>query len=119
MTAGGAVWGDVVQQVLDAWTVEGRAPDYHRGMQSRLHREWPVLAIALDRLAAAYITPEIREFPDGGPIPAELRDFPWAVENRVVREPIYALFREREDADEMVEDSLDLRVIPNPRMNRG
>jgi len=39
-------------------------------------------------------------------------EFPWAVENRVVKGPILALFRDREDADDYVKEFLDLRVRP-------
>ena len=42
---------DPVQAVIDAWTVEGPVPEYHRAAQDRLRRDWPVLADALDALA--------------------------------------------------------------------
>lgn len=37
--------------ILNAWTVPGPQPEYHRAMQERLRREWPVLANALDHAA--------------------------------------------------------------------
>ena len=49
-----------------------------------------------------------------GPIPCSLSEFPWAVENRVVRGPILAVFRDEEDAVAFVEEYIDLRVIPTP-----
>lgn len=39
--------------VLAAWTDAGRVPEYHYAMQGELRRRWPVLAGALDSLAAA------------------------------------------------------------------
>lgn len=36
--------------VFNAWNYPGRAPGYHRKMQNKLRKEWPVLAAALDRL---------------------------------------------------------------------
>ena len=36
--------------VVAAWSNPGRVPIYHAYMQSRLEREWPLLARALDRL---------------------------------------------------------------------
>jgi len=37
-------------KIFKAWTDPGRVPDYHRGMQRKLRKEWPVLAQALDNL---------------------------------------------------------------------
>lgn len=39
-----------MQNVVYAWTNEGKHPDYHRMAQRRLRLEWPVLAGALDAL---------------------------------------------------------------------
>lgn len=36
----------------------------------------------------------------------------WAVENRVVRGPVVALFDDEDDAKDFVEGYLDLRVFP-------
>lgn len=41
-----------VLAVLDAWTDPGPMPRYHREMQAKLRREWPVLARALDAATA-------------------------------------------------------------------
>lgn len=41
---------DIPDTVLKAWTDPGSHPDYHRGMQRKLRKEWPVLAQALDQL---------------------------------------------------------------------
>ena len=38
--------------------------------------------------------------------------FRWAVENRVVRGPVIALFRDKEAAEEYVDGFIDLRVRP-------
>lgn len=38
--------------------------------------------------------------------------FPWAVENRVVKGPVIALFRTKEEAEDYVSEFLDLRVRP-------
>lgn len=38
--------------------------------------------------------------------------FPWAVENRVVKGPVVALFRDREEAEEYADGFIDLRVRP-------
>lgn len=37
-----------LEQILDAWTVEGPVPGYHRDQQAALRRHWPNLAQALD-----------------------------------------------------------------------
>lgn len=37
-------------KVRSAWNDPGRAPGYHRKMQNKLRKEWPVLAAALDKL---------------------------------------------------------------------
>jgi hypothetical protein len=44
---------DLVQAVVDAWTVEGPEPLYHQTMQVWLNDKWPVLAAALDALAGS------------------------------------------------------------------
>lgn len=41
-----------VNQVVSAWLVPGRHPDYHARMKRKLRTEWPALAAALDQLAA-------------------------------------------------------------------
>lgn len=41
-----------VEAVLKAWTNPGPVPEYHRDMQRELTLKWPVLARALDELAA-------------------------------------------------------------------
>ena len=38
--------------------------------------------------------------------------FPWAVENRVVKGPVIALFRTKEEAEEYADGFIDLRVRP-------
>lgn len=46
-------------RIVDAWTVEGPVPGYHRAMVGQVRRRWPVLAQALDdaaRLRRATIT---------------------------------------------------------------
>jgi hypothetical protein len=43
---------DAVAAVVAAWLDPGVQPGYHRFMQDRLHTEWPVLAKALEALAA-------------------------------------------------------------------
>ena len=42
-----------MSDVVKAWTDPGPMPGYHRYMQAKLRKEWPVLAEALDVLAAA------------------------------------------------------------------
>lgn len=42
-----------VQAVLEAWIDSGINPAYHRAMQMKLRKEWPVLAQALDHLIPA------------------------------------------------------------------
>lgn len=42
-----------VEAVVKAWTDPGPVPEYHRKAQWDLWSEWPVLAKALDELAAA------------------------------------------------------------------
>lgn len=42
--------GMELEKVKDAWNNPGRVPGYHRKMQNKLRKEWPVLAAALDRL---------------------------------------------------------------------
>ena len=39
-----------VNDVIMAWSVEGKCPAYHRKMKDYLHRQWPLLAQALDSL---------------------------------------------------------------------
>lgn len=39
-----------LEEVSSAWNDPGPAPGYHRKMQAKLRKEWPVLAAALDRL---------------------------------------------------------------------
>ncbi len=41
-----------VRRVVEAVTVEGPSPRYHRAQLDRLRREWPTLATALDDLIA-------------------------------------------------------------------
>lgn len=41
-----------VEAVLKAWTNPGPVQEYHRDMQRDLTFKWPVLARALDELAA-------------------------------------------------------------------
>lgn len=41
----------LIDDVRDAWVVQGIAPGYHERMKTRLRQEWPVLADALDALA--------------------------------------------------------------------
>ena len=50
---------EAARAVKDAWTVPGRSPGVHRAWQERLRREWPVLARALDRLAAEQAAGEV------------------------------------------------------------
>lgn len=40
-----------LEAVTEAWNNPGRKPEYHRMMQRRLLKEWPVLFYALNRLA--------------------------------------------------------------------
>jgi hypothetical protein len=40
----------MVEAVCDAWTVPGPHVVYHREMQEKLEREWPVLANAIKNL---------------------------------------------------------------------
>ena len=44
---------NAVDRVIHAWTDPGERPIYHRAWQSRLRRDWPVLARALDGLVKA------------------------------------------------------------------
>lgn len=47
------------------------------------------------------------------PVQGEPTDaFPWAVENRVVKGPVVALFRTEEEAEDYADGFLDLRVRP-------
>lgn len=46
-----------MSRIWDAWNIPGPAPDYHRDMQAKLRREWPVLADALDNLTP----PDVRD----------------------------------------------------------
>jgi hypothetical protein len=48
----GATADPAPSDVIEAWTVPGKSPDYHSWMQRKLRREWPVLGAALD--VAAY-----------------------------------------------------------------
>lgn len=41
---------DKVQVVIDAWTNEGPAPQFHKFMQGRLKAKWPTLFEALEDL---------------------------------------------------------------------
>jgi hypothetical protein len=41
-------------RVSAAWAVSGRSPGTHAAAQAQLRREWPVLALAVEELAAAY-----------------------------------------------------------------
>lgn len=41
-----------VDDVVKAWTDPGPVPVYHRYMQAKLRKEWPVLGEALDVLAS-------------------------------------------------------------------
>ena len=41
-----------VEDVVKAWTDPGPMPGYHRHMQAKLRKRWPVLGEALDVLAA-------------------------------------------------------------------
>lgn len=43
-----------VVDVILAWSVEGRCPEYHRNMKDRVRRNWPALAHALDELSEEY-----------------------------------------------------------------
>lgn len=38
------------EKVYKAWRVEGVNPAYHRQQMARLHKEWPVLAKAIEEL---------------------------------------------------------------------
>ena len=40
-----------VEDVVNAWTDPGPMPGYHRHMQAKLRKEWPVLGEALVALA--------------------------------------------------------------------
>lgn len=40
-----------VRRVVRAWTIEGPYPSVHREAQSKLRREWPALALAVEALA--------------------------------------------------------------------
>ena len=40
-----------VEDVVKAWTDPGPVPGYHRYMQAKLRKEWPVLSEALVALA--------------------------------------------------------------------
>lgn len=42
-----------IRSVVEAWQQPGAMPARHAAAQERLRREWPTLAIALDRLAAS------------------------------------------------------------------
>lgn len=39
-----------IEAVVQAWVNQGPVPGYHRHMQSKLRKEWPVLAKALEAL---------------------------------------------------------------------
>jgi hypothetical protein len=41
-----------VTAVVQAWNRPGLVPAFHRAAQRRLHRTWPALAQAIERLAA-------------------------------------------------------------------
>ena len=41
-----------VDDVVKAWTDPGPMPGYHRHMQAKLRKQWPVLGEALDVLAS-------------------------------------------------------------------
>ena len=38
------------REIVEAWTNEGRMPSFHREMKAKLYREWPTLAVAIERL---------------------------------------------------------------------
>lgn len=40
--------------VILAWSIEGRCPEYHRNMKDRVRRNWPSLAKSLDELSEEY-----------------------------------------------------------------
>lgn len=42
---------DPVQDVIDAWVIEGPAKGVHRAARAQLVKSWPTLGHALDRLA--------------------------------------------------------------------
>lgn len=43
---------EAVQRVVDAWTDKGPCPVYHEYIEGGVRASWPVLAEALDALAA-------------------------------------------------------------------
>lgn len=43
---------DDLRDIMAAWNEAGPVPDFHAYMKSKLHREWPVLARALDVAAS-------------------------------------------------------------------
>lgn len=45
---------EAVQRVVDAWTDKGPCPAYHEYIEEGVRASWPVLASALDDLAASY-----------------------------------------------------------------
>ena len=38
------------REIVEAWRNEGPRPDFHREMKAKLYREWPTLAVAVERL---------------------------------------------------------------------
>lgn len=44
---------DITKRIIDAWTVEGNHPLYHRRMKSELFSDWPTLATAIMDLVRA------------------------------------------------------------------
>lgn len=47
------------------------------------------------------------------PVEPTREEFPWAVENSVVKGPLIAIFRNEEEAQNYADTGIDLRVIRN------
>jgi hypothetical protein len=48
---------EAAQRVIDAWTVEGSFPTYHRELKIAVRRRWPILAMAIEDLVHAERSP--------------------------------------------------------------
>lgn len=44
----------LVKDVINAWVVQGPAPWVHDGAIRKLHKEWPTLAKAVEKLSREY-----------------------------------------------------------------
>jgi hypothetical protein len=39
-----------IQAIINAWVVSGRNPEYHKHMQNKLRKDWPILVKAIEEL---------------------------------------------------------------------